>query len=909
MKKKVLRILAVLVLLFIIILVAAPFFLEAKIGDIIKNNVNDNVNATLDFEEANLSLISSFPNAKLGLKGVSLINNAPFEGDTLFAGADLNLTMGVGQLFKGANDPIAIKNLSITGAKIHVIVNEDEVANYEIAKEDTKSGTKTGVSESFSFDLQSYSISKSRVIYDDRVAKIYLDVSDIEHRGTGDLSANASELDTKTEALVSFALDSTNYLNNNLIKLDAVFGIDLIKDTYTFKKNEAMVNQLPLIFSGFVKVNEDNQEVDLSFKTPSSDFKNFLAVIPEQYSKNIENVSTSGNFEVAGKFVGTVDEDHIPKFDIKISSDNASFKYPDLPKSVTNIYIDVDIKNTTGIAEDTFVDIRKASFNIEEDRFNMTSKITELLGNTLVNAHVDGTMNLANISKAYPMQADIDLQGILTADVSTSFDMASIEHEKYENTKTSGALNLSRFQYNSQEMANPVQINTLAMNFSPEAVDLTEMKGTTGQTDFKASGKIRNLLGFLFNDEKVKGDFDLKSDTFSLNDFMVTETESPESEKAPAETVAEEQIKIPSFLDANINAAANKVFYDNLVLKDVRGNLKIKDEKATLSNMSSSVLDGKLTLNGELSTKENQPQFAMQLGMDSFKIGEAFKALELFEVLAPIANILEGKLNSNIAISGNLDNDFTPNLQTITGKVLAEVLATDIHPERAKLLSNLGSKLSFLKTDKLNLKGLKTALSFENGTVKVKPFTITYDDIAIRVDGGHSFDRKLNYKATLDVPARYLGSEVNSLIAKIDEKELEQLTIPVTANIGGGYGSPEIRTDLTSGIKDLTAKLLDIQKQKMINQGKDAAKDLIGGLFSSEEDSKDSLNQKDSSNIGIKDVLGGVLAGGSKEQDSSKTDSSAVEKNVVEEKAKDILGGLFGKKKKDTTAAKKDSVN
>ena len=62
MGKKILKIVGVLLILIIAVLIAAPFFLEAKIGDIIKNNVNKNVNATLDFSEANLSLVSSFPN-------------------------------------------------------------------------------------------------------------------------------------------------------------------------------------------------------------------------------------------------------------------------------------------------------------------------------------------------------------------------------------------------------------------------------------------------------------------------------------------------------------------------------------------------------------------------------------------------------------------------------------------------------------------------------------------------------------------------------------------------------------------------------------------------------------------------------------------------------------------------------
>ena len=71
MGKKILKIIGILVVLVIGVLIAAPFFLEAKIGDIIKNNVNDNVNATLNFSDASLSLIASFPNAEVSFSEFS----------------------------------------------------------------------------------------------------------------------------------------------------------------------------------------------------------------------------------------------------------------------------------------------------------------------------------------------------------------------------------------------------------------------------------------------------------------------------------------------------------------------------------------------------------------------------------------------------------------------------------------------------------------------------------------------------------------------------------------------------------------------------------------------------------------------------------------------------------------------
>lgn len=903
MKNKILKIVGGIFIVIILLLIATPFFLKGKIADIIKNKVNNSINATFDFSDANLSLFRSFPNATVTLNDITLINKAPFEGDTLFSSDKVTLDMSIKELFKDASEPIAIKSLVLDGSLLNVKVDKDEKANYDIAIDDGTSTVDTSATDNgFTLSMESYTINNATINYNDLSSGMYFSISEMNHKGRGDLSLENSELDTETSGLVSFEMDSTQYLNKNPVQLKALIGIDLKENKYTFLKNEAVVNQLALVFEGFVKLNEDSQEVNISFKTPSSDFKNFLAVIPAAYSKNIEQVSTSGDFTVAGEFKGIVDEDHIPMFKIDINSNNASFKYPELPKSVRNVFIDTEISNNTGIVEDTYVDIRKLSFMIDEDRFNMVAKISDLMGNTKVNAKIDGKMNLANISKAYPVPADLNLKGILNADISTAFDMASIEKKKYENTKTNGTLSLKDFEYKSDEFPNPIIINNTSVTFNPTTVTLNNLAGATGKTDFDASGTINNLLGFMFNDESVEGNFNLRSNTFAINDFMVAETASgnKEGEKEAPTKTTEEKIKIPSFLDCTINATANTVIYDNLTLKDVKGTLRIKDEKAILTNMTSSIFDGKLALNGEVSTKNSTPTFAMKLGMESFKIAETFKALEMFRTLAPIAKILQGTLNSDVQISGSLKDDFTPNLNTITGNIIAELMATQIDANSAPLIAALENKLSFLNLEKLNLKDLKTALSFEDGMVKVKPFTIKYQDIAINVAGSHTFDQKLNYAATIEVPAKYLGNDINNLIAKIDEKSLENLTIPVTANIGGGYTNPTVTTDLTSGVKNLTAQLVEAEKQKLINKGKDKAKDFIGDLITKNQKATDSTKKENQESA--KDVIGGILGGATKKVDStSKTDSTTTaKKEAQKETAKKILGGLFGKKPQET---------
>jgi hypothetical protein len=891
MKRKVLKITGITLLVLIGLLIAIPLFLQGKIEEIIKNKVNNSINATLDFEDADLSLLKSFPNANVKLTNLSLVNKAPFEGDTLFSSSDIELTMSIKELFKSADEPIVIQRLNIDKAKLHVLVDENENANYDIAKEDEGATAETveASNDNFTLNMDSYSITNSEIIYDDISSGMHLVLSEMNHSGTGDLSLEQSELKTLTDAMISFEMDSTKYLNNNKISLDALIGIDLKENKYTFLENKALINQLPLVFDGFVKVNEDNQEVNITFKTPSSDFKNFLAVIPEVYSKNIETVQTTGNFEVSGEFKGIVDEEHIPTFHIAINSENASFKYPDLPKSVQNVFIDTEIKNTTGITEDTFVDIKRLSFTIDQDKFNLTSRIRDLMGNTKVDADMDGRINLANISQAYPVPADYNLKGILNADITTSFDMESLEKKQYQNTKTTGKASVSGFEYASEELKNPVAINTAAVSFNPNTVTLDSFKGKTGNTDFDAKGTLTNLLGFMFNNENVEGKFTLTSNTFALNDFMMEETpETGDGETQTQTSGGEERIKIPSFLDCTIEAAAGTVLYDNLTLKNVKGTLTIKDETATVKNLTSDLFGGTLGLTGSVSTKDEASTFDMDLGMSNFGISESFAALDMFQALAPLANALQGKLNSTVKISGNLKDDFTPNLATISGNLLAELLSTKVNTEKAPLLSALDSKLNFLDSKDINLDDLKTALTFDNGAVKVKPFTLKYKDIAINVDGSHTFDKQLQYSATLDVPAKYLGTEVNKLIAQMNDDSIKDLTIPVTANIGGNYTNPTVTTDLTSGVKKLTTQLVEIQKQKLVKQGKDKAKDLLSDVF--KKDEKDSTSTKSD---GVKETIGGLL-GGDKKKDTTATKT---EEEPVKSAAKKILGGLLNKKK------------
>ena len=887
--KKALKIIGITILIIIALLIAIPFIFQGQIKDMVKRFINQNLNAQVEFSDVSLSFIQSFPQAHVGVSDLVITNFDPFKDETFATVKDIAFTLSIKELFKNTSEaPIVVNSIRINEALLTLKTDTFGNNNYDITKEDTNNASAEKESSSFVFSIEDYSIKNSAITYIDELSKTLIHITELNHEGYGTFSAEASELNTKSNANVSFTFDDTNYLSSNPIKLDAIIGLDLKNSTYTFKDNKGFINDLPLHFEGYVQLLENGQDIDLVFENPESDFKNFLAVIPKAYSKNIEEVETTGDFKVKGIIKGLSSDETIPNLDISITSNNASFKYPDLPKRVDQITINTAIKNTTGNVDDTYIDIKALNFKIDSDVFKSSATLKNITKNMLVNAHIDGVLNLANITKVYPIELDQELRGILKGKLNTVFDMNAIEVNAYERIKNSGNASVSNLVFSSKDIANPIHISKADLVFNPGTVSLNTFKAKTGDSDLDATGTIKNLLGFLLSDNTLKGNFNVNANLFKVSDFMSEEEDISEKKKTTSETVS---LKIPAFLDCSINANAKTVIYDNLNLKDVKGTLLIKDQQVTLQNMTSSIFDGALSISGNVSTKEDTPSFNLNLGAKNFDIAKSFQALELLKKLAPIAKILEGKFNTDINLSGKLDHDFLPDLSSISGHALAELLATRINKNEDELINKLDGALSFVNFDKLDLKTLKTQLEFAEGKVAVKPFDFKYKDIEIEVYGIHGFDKTLNYNAVFNVPAKYLGSDVNRLIGSINDKEINNMTIPVTANIGGSYTNPKIKTDLTSGVTNLTNQLIEIQKQKLLNQGKKEVSNLINDVIGGNQTKTDSLKKEQ--NNAVENVLNDIIKSNKTPKDSTKTDNTT-------EAVKNVLGGLLRKKKTDT---------
>ena len=865
--KKIFKWGGITLLLLIIAMIAIPFFFKDTIKEKVIEMANKNLKANIALQDVDISLFKNFPKAQVTLNDFVLVNKEPFVGDTLFAAKHIDVTLSIKDLLAGNYN---LLGANVKDASVYIHLNKEGVGNFDIAIPSDKPEEE---SAPIKLDIQQYNVENLKFTFKMDDGNLFMEVADIYHSGKGNFAEEVLDLDTQTKANVTFAMDKSTFMKQVPITLQAILGIDLKNQKYTFKQNKATVNRLDLVFDGFIQLLEEGQRYDLTFSTPTNSFQNFLALIPEEYSKSIENVKTTGNLTLKGFAKGDMVGDKIPTFGLEMYADNASFKYPNLPKTVRDITIDLKVNNTTGITNDTKVNLNKFTMSIDQDHFSARANVSNIVVNPFVDLAVKGTINLANLSQAYPISLDKKFSGILRADIATQLDMKSVETKNYQNIKAQGNLSLSQFVYAGEEFVKPFHIDNLNVAFSPSHIGLSQFDARTGETDLHLTGTIDNLYGFAFRKEILKGNFNLSSNKLVVNDFMqpAAETTTPkkETKEAPKTTTkvpAQAAIKVPAFLDCTLAAKANTVLYDNLKLSNVSGKLIIKDEKVALENLKSDIFGGNIVLSGDVSTKEKTPTFDVDLNLNRVNIPEAFSQITMLEKIAPIAKVVQGKVNS------------------VSGDLFAALIDSKIDSHGSALLSALDSQFTGLNLNNLNLKDVKAAVDFEDGKVKIKPFTIKYKDVAIEVAGSHGFDQQMNYKLTFNVPPQMLGKEAEGLLSKLTPENQKKITnLPVVATVGGTFKKPQVSTDAKTVVKDLATQIAKNQINNLTAKGTDALQQALGSKTSSGTAGE------------ITKTVGGLM----KNRDSTMTKVKEKAKEEAKKEAKKQLGnfltGLGGK--------------
>jgi hypothetical protein len=808
--KKVLKYSGIVIVVVILALLAAPFLFKDKIVELIKKEANKSLNAKMDFASVDLSLLRSFPDLSVQLEELSIVNNAPFEGDTLIAAGTLGVTLDIMSVINGSE--IKIKSVSLENASMNFLVDKDGRANWDIVKPSEETTPASAEPTTFKASLKRYSITETRICYDDRSLDFYLLLDDVNHEGSGDFTQDLFTLSTHTSAAAAtMKYGGVPYIARAKTSIDADIDMDMKQFKFVFKENKVVLNDLEAGVNGWVAMPDTNIDMDLQFKTAKTDFKTLLSMIPAVYAKEFPSVQATGKLLLDAYLKGRYNAVSMPGFGLTLNVDNGRFKYPTLPAAVSDIYVDLKITNPDGVPDHTSIDLSRFHANVAGDQLDAKLLVHTPVSDPDLDAFLKGKIDLSNVSKFYPLEAGTELSGKLVSDVTLIGRMSAISNNKFDQFKASGNLAITDMNYAGAGVPKEIHLAELQLSVNPQNVSMPVLNMSVGKTSLSANGTIDNLLGYFLKNEILTGRLTISATEVDLNEWM---TSAPDTSIA-TDTVPMTVIEVPSTIDFTMIASVGLLRYDDLTIKNVKGNLVVKDQSIAMKGLSMDMLDGSMTLNGSYSSKNSKsPDFGFDVTIKDFDIQQTVKSFVTVEKLAPLAKNCSGKFGTTMNVTGNLDTKMEPVLNSLSGA--GKLSTSTIVISGFKAFDKLGDALKMPSLKKMEIPSMNPSFRFVNGRVYVDPFDVSVNGFKSRIAGSNGFDQTIDYTMNIDIPRSSFGSSANTAIDQLISKanatagtsvKLTEV-IPITVGIKGTVTDPKVTTDLNL----LGAKAMDAFK-------------------------------------------------------------------------------------------------
>ena len=893
MLKKILKYFGFTLFLLIALLILLPIIFKGKILDIAKEEANKNLNAKVDFGGFDLGLISTFPNFNFEINDVKIDGVDKFEGTQLASIGNLTLKLDLMSVING--DEIYVKTISLSNLNINAIVLADSSANWDISKATDEIEVVEDETEealAFKLGLKDLSITNANITYVDKTMDFSTAIQKFNFHLSGDMNADVTNLVTKTtiEAM-DVEMENVKFFKKTKFEADATIKADLANNKYTFTENEFRINDLTLGLDGWLALFEDNDDMDmdLKFSAKKTGFKNILSLVPAVYMRDFATVKTAGKLALRGYAKGIYTATTLPAFGLDLLVADAMFKYPDLPKAVNNINIDLHIDNPGGSEDNTFVNLKKFHMELAGNPIDMNMQISNPISDASIDGGIKAQFSLASLKDVVPMETGDEMNGNINADVRLKGRISGLEEERYEEFLAEGQLAITNMNYKSDSLPYDVMLKKMVLNFSPKFVELAAFESQIGKSDISANGKIENFIAYAFADDAVlTGRFNMNANLMNLNEFMEEEVEVLEV----SEAVEEEPISIievPKNIDFILNTTIKKVVYNNIDIDNIKGELVVRDQKVNMNSLFMNLLDGSMIMNGHYeTTNPEKPGFSYDMAIKDFDIETVVSTFNTVDEMAPYAKNMKGRFNTSLNIDGVLDHEMMPDLNRLTGDGVMQTKRIKV--ERFKDLDKLSKLMKNDKFSKLEINDATLKYSFKDGRVYTEPFDIKMGPITGTMSGSNGFDQTMDNKMTLKVPSKELGAgdamnQLNGQAGKLgmNLKTAEFINVDIT--VKGTLDEPKVGVSLKDGV----GSIVDDVKEQVIEQIKEKVEEVKEDLKGKAKEQADKLmveakKQADKIRAEGKTAANKVRAEGFKQSDALKNKSG----NFLEKKGNQL---------------------
>ncbi|RMG54150.1 MAG: AsmA family protein [Bacteroidetes bacterium] len=531
----------------------------------------------------------------------------------------------------------------------------------------------------------------------------------------------------------------------------------------------------------------------------------------------VEGTDLKGSFRLQAEAKGVYDQaqGRFPEMNAEMEMADGYLKNAEYPAELTELGFLARLSDPDGQLSSAVMEVPNFHFLLDGEPVDGRLEVQNF-DNPAYRLQAAGHLDLEKLLQVYPIEG-MNLSGrLVVEDFETRGTYADIEAENYMNLPTRGTVRLENFVYTDAELPAPVSIAQGTATFTPEQLQLTGVSGQAGRSDFAVEGNLTQYLAYALADEAtLGGQISLRSQLLDLNEWM-SEEETP-ADPAPGEEVPLEAIPVPDNLDLGVRADLAEVHYDDLVIEDLQGDLRIADASVVLEETRFRMLGSQVAMSGAYQTKNPAtPAYNFYLDVDQLQVEKAFQTFTVVQRFAPALEFVQGVANLEFGISGLLARDMMPILEEVNSLGVFTMVRGGI--EQMPLLSGISSVTKLQNLTPVDLKEVSGKFEIADGFLHIAPIDLKAGATVLALSGSQRLTGEMDYVVQVDAPSNRVDQAATAALSRLAGTTIATGDrLQVNLRVRGTRANPQI-TGAGGGTGDQVKDQLSTAAEDKLNQ-------------------------------------------------------------------------------------------
>ena len=837
-----------LVAFIILALVVIPIVFKPQLLKMAQNELNKQLNAEVQFADLDISLIRHFPQASISLESLSVVNKAPFEGDTLASLANFTVRVNLLSLFDLSN----LEVHEILLDRPHIYGHRDSLGrtNWDIALKDStattkeKTGSESGETN-LRLKLRKFEIRDAIVTYLDDSTLLDARLKHLNFTLGGDLGLKQTQLALALDIdSVHFASGGLTYVPSLRFGFKASIDADLENKIFKLADNEIALNDFILSLAGQVGMRGEAMDTDLTLVTNKAEIAGLLSLVPALYTQDLKGLKTSGTLQLSGFVKGTMYEKQLPNAEVKLTINNGTFQYAALPKAVTGLELDF-LAKVNGTAQDSSIlQLNNLALKLGGNPVRLQARVTTPLSDPNLWAKAEGHVELGTLGEFFPL-GDRKLTGSVDLDLKAAALLSAVKKQKFEQCTIDGFLGMKNVKLTQAMAEQDALLNDLAFRFSQKALTLEKFDANIGSSDVRIVGGISNFLPYYFGKEIIEGNLEVASKKLDLRELLPNSTE--EKQEAVKDSTASvkltpEQLDLFRRISFALRVNIENLFFQEYEMTKAGGRIDIKDGEVRIGNLGCVLFGGDARISGLLDLKTESYSSALDVNVKDFDVAACAQGTKMVRDLVPGIEYCTGHVGIKFTSNCALDENFAPQLETVnaTGRLDVGELAI----KNAPLFLKFGEVLGNNDLANPTFKGGSANFEIEKGTLTIEPYNLKIKEVEGNIGGQVKLDQTMDMRLNATLPSSMLGklgTSLSSLVSGYVKDFAMPAKLPVWIRATGNVASPKIDFGLDKVGTDNAKELVKEKVAEVIDKAKDRAKEEADKLIAEAQKRADQL--------------------------------------------------------------------